>query len=105
MNILNKLGIITFIVQQAKCLPVYCQYKFHNMPIYRTKCHDHNANIYFKDVNVIFTGLLSPGKLFEFLKGPSMKKKKKRKNPPVQQLYLGLTPVMLKKIYGLLVMH
>ncbi|XP_050977970.1 uncharacterized protein cfap92 [Labeo rohita] len=64
---------VPFHVLKAKCLPVYCQYKFHNMPVYRTKGHEHNANINFKDVNVIFTGLLSPGKLFEFLRGPPMK--------------------------------
>ncbi|RXN19863.1 putative protein KIAA1257-like [Labeo rohita] len=64
---------VPFHVLKAKCLPVYCQYKFHNMPVYRTKGHEHDANINFKDVNVIFTGLLSPGKLFEFLRGPPMK--------------------------------
>ncbi|XP_002663836.5 uncharacterized protein CFAP92 isoform X1 [Danio rerio] len=55
---------------QAKCLPVYCQYKFHNMPIHRSKGYDHSANICFRDVNVIFTGLMSHGKLVEFLRGP-----------------------------------
>ncbi|XP_026131380.1 uncharacterized protein cfap92 [Carassius auratus] len=64
---------VPFHVLKAKCHPVYCQYKFCNMPVYRTKGHDHNANIFFKDVNVIFTGLLSPGKLREFLNGPPMK--------------------------------
>ncbi|XP_059393330.1 uncharacterized protein cfap92 [Carassius carassius] len=64
---------VPFHVLKAKCHPVYCQYKFCNKPVYRTKGHDHNANIFFKDVNVIFTSLLSPGKLREFLNGPPMK--------------------------------
>ncbi|XP_051531509.1 uncharacterized protein cfap92 [Myxocyprinus asiaticus] len=63
---------VPFHILKATCLPVYCQYKFHNMPVYRTKGHDHNADIYFKDVNVIFTGLLSPGKLREYLTGPPL---------------------------------
>lgn len=51
---------------------MYCRYKFHNTPLYRTKGHDHSADIYFKDTNVIFTGLLSPGQLCEFLRGPPL---------------------------------
>ncbi|XP_067287562.1 uncharacterized protein cfap92 [Pseudorasbora parva] len=88
---------IPFHVLKEKCLPVYCQYKFHKMPIYRTKGHDHNANIYFKDVNVIFTGP-NPGKLFEFLRGPPMeievhdrdrKNEKSSRKPAVFGTYLN----------------
>ncbi|XP_058646964.1 uncharacterized protein cfap92 [Onychostoma macrolepis] len=88
---------IPFHVLKAKCHPVYCQYKFCNMPVYRTKGHVHNANIYFKDVNVIFTGLLSPGKLFEFLNGPPMKievhdRDRKKEKPSGTPAIFGTDP-------------
>lgn len=71
-NLTAKISVIIFFFQQEKCLPVYCRYKFHNMPFYRTKGYDHSANIYFKDMNVIFTGLQSTGQLCEFLGGPPL---------------------------------
>ncbi|XP_036416048.1 uncharacterized protein FLJ43738 [Colossoma macropomum] len=55
---------------QQKCLPVYCQYKFYNMPVHRSKGQHHSSDIYFRDVYVILTGLLSAGELLESLRGP-----------------------------------
>ncbi|XP_063071872.1 uncharacterized protein cfap92 [Engraulis encrasicolus] len=57
---------------EDNCEPVYCRYKFHNMKPHRTKGYEHSSSIYFKDVNVIFAGLIRPGELVEYLQGPPL---------------------------------
>ncbi|MGH0168291.1 UNVERIFIED_CONTAM: hypothetical protein FKN15_054709 [Acipenser sinensis] len=53
----------------VKCAPVYCRYQFYNLTDHRTASREHGTHVYFKDVNVIFTGLLGKGEFREYLRG------------------------------------
>lgn len=55
---------------QEKCLPVYCRYRFQDQPYHQTHGQTHGTHVFFRDVNVIFAGTISSGKLCESLLGP-----------------------------------
>ncbi|KAG8556830.1 hypothetical protein GDO81_018220 [Engystomops pustulosus] len=57
-------------VLQEKCIPVYCKYRFQDHPSHRTHGQTQGTHVFFRDVNVVFVGIMSPGKLREFLLGP-----------------------------------
>ncbi|KAM8930751.1 uncharacterized protein CFAP92 [Pelodytes ibericus] len=59
-------------VLQESCVPVYCRYKFHHQPYHETRGQEHGSHVYFKDVNVILAGTISPGVLCEYLNGPPL---------------------------------
>ncbi|XP_044307447.1 uncharacterized protein KIAA1257 homolog [Varanus komodoensis] len=57
---------------QSSCVPVYCKYKFWNMPPHRTRGRDHGTDVFFNDTNVILIGTVKPGELSEYLRGPPL---------------------------------
>nr|XP_020654135.1 uncharacterized protein KIAA1257 homolog isoform X3 [Pogona vitticeps]XP_020654136.1 uncharacterized protein KIAA1257 homolog isoform X3 [Pogona vitticeps] len=56
---------------QHICAPVYCKYKFHNMPPHQTEGRAHGTEVFFKDINVILTGTIKT-ELSEYLRGPPL---------------------------------
>uniref|UniRef100_A0A4W4E062 DUF4550 domain-containing protein n=1 Tax=Electrophorus electricus TaxID=8005 RepID=A0A4W4E062_ELEEL len=88
---------VPYHVLQQKCLPVYCQYSFPSMPVHRTKGQQHSSNVYFRDVNVIFTGLLSAGELLQTLGGTVLEievhdRDRKADKPPASPAVFGTEP-------------
>ncbi|CAL8336401.1 unnamed protein product [Lota lota] len=63
---------IPFHVLQEKCLPVYCQYQFHESKMHKTKPQRHGTHVYFDDVLVVLAGSMGRGKLREYLTGPPL---------------------------------
>ncbi|XP_056380188.1 uncharacterized protein CFAP92 isoform X2 [Hyla sarda] len=57
-------------VLQEKCIPVYCKYRFQDYTVHQTHGQTHGTHVFFRDVNVVFVGTMSPGKLLQFLLGP-----------------------------------
>ncbi|KAM9324461.1 uncharacterized protein CFAP92 [Gastrophryne carolinensis] len=55
---------------QEECLPVYCRYRFQDQPYHQTHGQTHGTHVFFRDINVIFAGTISPGELRESLLGP-----------------------------------
>ncbi|KAJ7316810.1 hypothetical protein JRQ81_002972 [Phrynocephalus forsythii] len=56
---------------QRVCVPVYCKYKFQNMPPHQTEGRDHGTEVFFKDINVILVGTMKT-ELSEYLRGPPL---------------------------------
>ncbi|XP_062401688.1 uncharacterized protein cfap92 [Sardina pilchardus] len=101
ITILSATGLpsspVPYYKLEGYCRPVYCQYKFHNTELHKTKSYEQRRNIYFKDVNVIFAGLISQGELIEYLHGSPMEievhdRDRKGDSPPKSPSVFGRSP-------------
>ncbi|XP_063148927.1 uncharacterized protein CFAP92 [Candoia aspera] len=82
---------------QRTCVPVYCKYTFYNMCPHQTQGRDHGTDVFFKDTNVILVGLIEPGKLSEYLRGPPLEvevhdRDKKMENTKIKRSLFGEEP-------------
>ncbi|XP_066553891.1 uncharacterized protein cfap92 [Amia ocellicauda] len=82
---------------KANCAPVFCCYKFPGTNGHRTKGRDHGTHVYFNDVSVILTGLLSTGSFREFLGGSPLEievhdRDKRMEKPPTKPALFGTEP-------------
>ncbi|XP_039626855.1 uncharacterized protein cfap92 isoform X2 [Polypterus senegalus] len=57
---------------QQLCLPVYCHYKILHLADHCTRGRDHGTHVYFRDINVALTGLLSVVEFQEYLTGKGL---------------------------------
>ncbi|XP_029456669.1 uncharacterized protein KIAA1257 homolog isoform X2 [Rhinatrema bivittatum] len=84
-------------VLKEKCDPVYCRYRFFDLPPHRTEGQKHGTHVYFKDVNVILIAAISPGLLLEYLRGPPIEievhdRDRKLKDTTSKPLLFGTQP-------------
>lgn len=63
---------VSLVLSQNTSVPVYCKYKFADMPVHVTNEHPHSSCVHFQDINVIFLGEMNPGDLRELLEGPPL---------------------------------
>ncbi|XP_056462371.1 uncharacterized protein cfap92 [Gadus chalcogrammus] len=88
---------IPFPVLREKCLPVYCQYQFHELKMHKTKPQRHGAHVHFDDVLVVLAGSMGRGGLRQYLTGPPLEiqvhdRDRKPQQAPVTSGLFGTRP-------------